>query len=103
MTTGTSGLGPPDPSSPAGQRPVYAVLAFLGGVLGFWILDIFVALLGAWIVGKASLVTGALFAVVVSALVVVLYRNGQRSFAAGFAVAYACLSILSAGLCTFWR
>src|SRR5207253_11205698 len=65
--------------------------------------DIFVALLGAWIVGKASLVTGALFAVAVSALVVVLYRNGQRSFAAGFAVAYACLSIMSAGSCTFWR
>ena len=103
MTTGTGGLGPPDPSSPPGQRPVYAVLAFLGGVLGFWMLDIFVALLGAGIVGKASLATGAFFAVVVSALVVVLYRNGQRSFAAGLAVAYACLSILSAGLCTFWR
>jgi len=98
-----SGLGPPDPSSPSGEHPVYAVLAFLGGVLGFWVLDIFVALLGSGIVGKASLVTGALFAAVVSALVVILYRNEQRSFAAGLAVGYACLSILTAGTCTFWR
>ena len=102
MTTGTSGLGPTTPPGPNGH-PVYSVLAFLGGVFGFWTLDIFTALLGSTIVGKASLVTGALFAVVVGALVVILYRNEQRSFAAGLAVGYACLSILTAGTCTFWR
>jgi hypothetical protein len=102
MTTGTSDLGPPTPPTPSG-RPVYSVLAFLGGVFGFWMLDIFAALLGSEIMGKSSLVTGALFAVIVSALVVILYRNEQRSIAAGLAVGYACLTIVSAGICTFWR
>ena len=102
MTTGTSDLGPPTPPTPTG-RPVYSVLAFLAGMFGFWALDILVALFGMGIVGKSTLVTGTLFAVVVCALAVILYRNEQRSFAAGFAVGYACLTVLSAGLCTFWR
>jgi hypothetical protein len=76
--------------------PTASVLLFIGGMGLFWVFDLAANIFA---MGSNSVVTGALFLLVVLGGAVAAFRGGLRSFAAGIVAGYALVGILSSGTC----